>query len=93
MCSSPDGEIPASCLKSDQASQQVQAEEMCAADGENPASCVSLVQSVSVSSVASVSTSAWSNYTATVTGSAPASISSPVKNLGPQEGFERKRRV
>ena len=71
----------------------MQAEEVCVEDGENPASCVSMVQSMSVTSAASVSTSAWSNYTATVTGSASASSSSSVRGLGPQEGFERKARV
>ena len=73
---------------------ELQAEEACLEVEGNIDSCLSMVQSMmSVSSAASVSTSAWSNYTATATSSAPASISSCVRDLGPQEGFERKRRV
>ncbi len=72
----------------------MQAEGICVAKGGDPASCWSMMNlSISVSSAASVSTSAWSNYTATITGSATAPISSSVRGLGPQEGFERKRRV
>ncbi|CAF9923083.1 hypothetical protein IMSHALPRED_005847 [Imshaugia aleurites] len=56
--------------------------------------CTNVVQSMSTSSAAGVSTSVWSNYTATMTSSAPASsTTTSVRALGPQEGFERKGRV
>lgn len=77
----------------DQEAQRLHQEDKCAAEGQNPYSCTGVVQSMSVSSAASVSTTAWSNYTATVTGSALATSSTGVRALGPQEGFERKRRM
>lgn len=69
--------------------QHLQAEEACERNDGSPYVCTNLVQSLSVSTVASATT--WSKYTAT--GSAPASTTTSVKDLGPQEGFERMRRV
>ena len=89
-CTNPetDGNPPQADLQVEQ-----EEEEACVAEGLDQSLCTGAVQSMSVSSTASVMTSTVSNYTMMATGSAPALSTTSVRGLGPQEGFQRKARV